>query len=111
MKKEMTEAAHRKQSKEAANSFGNLSNKFVDNAQDLAGKVGEFIKEHPKELLIVALILFIVLIITTCISSCSMMMGGMANSTVQTSYTAQDQTIIDVDNRLRSLGRGITGGD
>lgn len=107
MKKEMTEAAHRKQSKEAANSFGNLSNKFVDNAQDLAGKVGEFIKEHPKELLIVALILFIVLIITTCISSCSMMMGGMANSTVQTSYTAQDQTIIDVDNDYSALEEAL----
>lgn len=107
MKKEMTEAAHRKQSKEAANSFGNLSNKFVDNAQDLAGKVGEFIKEHPKELLIVALILFIVLIITTCISSCSMMMGGMANSTVQTSYTAQDQTSIDVDNDYSALEEAL----
>lgn len=107
MKKEMTEAAHRKQSKEAANSFGNLSKKFVDNAQDLAGKVGEFIKEHPKELLIVALILFIVLIITTCISSCSMMMGGMANSTVQTSYTAQDQTIINVDNDYSALEEAL----
>ena len=107
MKKKMTEAAHRKQSKEAANSFGNLSNKFVDNAQDLAGKVGEFIKEHPKELLIVALILFIVLIITTCISSCSMMMGGMANSTVQTSYTAQDQTIIDVNNDYSALEEAL----
>ena len=107
MKKEMTEVAHRKQSKEAANSFGNLSNKFVDNAQDLAGKVGEFIKEHPKELLIAALLLFIVLIITTCISSCSMMMGGMANSTVQTSYTAQDQTIIDVDNDYSALEEAL----
>lgn len=107
MKKEMTEAAHRKQSKEAANSFGNLGKRFVDNAQDLAGKVGEFIKEHPKELLIVALILFIVLIITTCISSCSMMMGGMANSTVQTSYTAQDQTIINVDNDYSALEEAL----
>lgn len=98
MKKEMTEAAYRKQSKETANRFGSLSRKFVDNAQDLSGKFAEFIKEHPKELLIVAFILFIVLIIVTCLSSCSMLIGGMANSTVQTSYTAHDQTIIDVDN-------------
>jgi len=102
-KKEMTDAAHKKQARENANSFGSLSKKFVDNAQDLAGRIGEFIKEHPKELLIVALILFIVVIIMTCFSSCSMMMGTLTNSTIQTSYTAEDQTIIEVDEDYCAL--------
>lgn len=103
LKSEMIEARQKKTAKETANSFGNLSRRFVDQAEDLAGKMAESIKEHPKEVAIVLIVILLIMLVCCCFSSCGMMMGGLTNATVQTSYTANDQTIIDVDNDYSAL--------
>ncbi len=107
IRKEMAEAARKKAEKEAANEVGSLSKKFVDKAEDIAGKLAEWIWEHVQEhpLLILAILAIgiLLMIIMTSLSSCSVAGGGMTNVTIATSYTAKDQTIRDVENDYKDL--------
>lgn len=101
MQKEFAEAAAKKQANEAANSFGNISKKFTDKAEDLVGRlaewVREFLEDHPLALVFAVLILIVVLVISGALSSCSMMAGGVNGATVVTSFTADDADIIQVE--------------
>lgn len=101
MQKEFAEAAAKKQANEAANSFGNISKKFTDKAEDLVGRlaewVREFLEDHPLILVFAVLILIVVLVISGALSSCSMMAGGVNGATVVTSFTADDADIIQVE--------------
>ena len=101
MKREFVEAAHKKQAAENANRVGSLTRKFTDKAEDMVGKIGEWVTEHLAEhpgILIGALvILIIVLVISGSLSSCSAMMGGVQNVTVATSFTADDDQILAVE--------------
>ena len=101
IKKEITEHAFKQQAKEAANTFGNVSKWFTDKAEDLVGRmveyVTEFLHQHPELLLILAVILIVVVVISGSLTSCSMMIGGTSNITIGTSFTAQDSDILAVD--------------
>ena len=101
IKKEITEQAFKQQAKEAANTFGNVSKWFTDKAEDLVGRmveyVTEFLHQHPELLLILAVILIVVVVISGSLTSCSMMIGGTSNITIGTSFTAQDSDILAVD--------------
>ena len=101
MQKEFAEAAAKKQANEAANSFGNISKKFTDKAEDLVGRLAEwareFLEDHPLALVFAVLILIVVLVISGALSSCSMMAGGVNGATVVTSFTADDADIIQVE--------------
>ena len=101
MQKEFAEAAAKKQANEAANSFGNISKKFTDKAEDLVGRLAEwareFLEDHPLILVFAVLILIVVLVISGALSSCSMMAGGVNGATVVTSFTADDADIIQVE--------------
>ena len=101
MKKEYREYAYRKQAKEAANSFGSISRKFTDKAEDLMGRFAEWLREwledHPIVLLLALVILIVVLVISGALSSCSMMMGGSDGMVIDTSFTAQDSDIVAVE--------------
>ena len=107
MQREFAEAAAKKQAAEAANSFGNISRKFTDKAEDLVGRLAEWVKEffedHPLLLVFVALILIAVLLISGALSSCSMMVGGVNGTAVATSYTAEDSDIVQVEADYVSL--------
>ena len=101
MKKEIQEHAFRQQAAEAANSFGNVAKKFTDKAEDLMGRIAEavveFFEEHPGILLIVAIVLLVVLVISASLTSCSAAVGGVNDISVVTSYTAQDEEIVQAD--------------
>ena len=101
MQKEFAEAAAKKQANEAANSFGNISKKFTDKAEDLVGRLAEwareFLEDHPLALVFAVLILIVVLVISGALSSCSMMADGVNGATVVTSFTADDADIIQVE--------------
>lgn len=101
MQKEFAEAAAKKQANEAANSFGNISKKFTDKAEDLVGRFAEwareFLEDHPLALVFAVLILIVVLVLSGALSSCSMMAGGVNGATVVTSFTADDADIIQVE--------------
>lgn len=107
MKKKIQRQAYKEQARETANSFGNISKKLVDKAEDMAGKIAEavteFIEEHPLGVLIVGVVLIVVLVVSGALSSCSMMAGGGNNMIISTSFTAQDVDIIAVENNYKDL--------
>lgn len=101
MQREFAEAAAKKQAKEAANGAGKISKKFTDEAEDLMGRLAEWVKEffedHPLALLFAFLILIVVLVISGVFTSCSTIGGGINSSTVVTSFTAEDDDIRQVE--------------
>lgn len=101
MKREFVEAEHKKQTAENANRVGNVSRKFTDKAEDMVGKIGEWISEHvlenPEILIIAAVILIVVLVLASSLTSCSAMFGGTQNVTLATSFTAEDDQILAVE--------------
>ena len=101
MKKEIQENAFKQSAKEAANSFGSLTRKFTDSAEDLVGRLAEWIKEkledNPTLLLIALILLIIILLLSASLTSCSAFGGGVQNVTVVTSFTADDSEIIAVE--------------
>ncbi len=107
IRKEMTEATRKRAEKEAANEVGSLSKKFVDKAEDLAGKlaewIGEHLAEHPLLVIAIVAIAILLMVIMTSLSSCSVAGGGMTNVTIATSYTAQDETIRQVEQDYKDL--------
>ena len=107
MKKEFEEAASKKSKKEAVGKAGDITKRFVDKAENIAGKIGEFIAEHPKEIIIALLILLMLVVIIGALSSCSVAFAGLQDISISTSYTADDDVIIAVDNDYTALEEGI----
>ena len=111
MKKEIQNHAYRAQAKETANAAGSFSKRFVDKAEDLVGRLAEniteflvnFVKDHPLFSVVAVLILIVVLVVCGCFTSCSMMASGGGNVTLETSYTAQDPDILDVNDNYLEL--------
>ena len=105
VKKEIQKNAVKEAQKEAANHSGKKSKRFVDNAEDLAGKlaenIAEFLEEHPEVLVIIFIILLIVIIITCFSSSTGMFMGSLGNASIETSFTADDNEILTVENNYK----------
>ena len=83
MKKEIQKQAFKERARETANASGGFMKRFVDKAEDMAGRlaeaVTEFIEEHPLGFLIAGAVLIIVLVISGSLSSCSLMAGGGGN--------------------------------
>lgn len=107
MKKEIQRHAFKEQARETANASGGFMKRFVDKAEDMAGKIAEavreFVEDHPLGLLIAAVVLIVVLVLSGALSSCSIMAGGGSNSIIATSFTAQDADIIAVENDYKEL--------
>ena len=107
MKKEIQKNAMKEQARENANAAGSLTRRFVDKAEDMAGKlaeaVAEFLQEHPLAIVIAGCVLIVVMVVSGALSSCSMMAGGGNNLIVTTSYTAQDADIVAVEGDYVSL--------
>ena len=98
MKKEFQAAANKKSKAEAANQVGSKTKKFVDKAEDLMGRFGEWVAEtlaeHPMIAVAAVIILILLLVFSGILSSCSMIGGGAGNTMVGTSYTAEDDQIL-----------------
>ena len=107
LKKEIQKQAYRKQAKEAANGASSISKRFVDKAEDMVGKIAEaiaeFAREHPLGSILALIILMVVLVLSGSLSSCSMMAGGASNMILGTSFTAQDETIVQVNDDYTAL--------
>ena len=101
MKKEIQRHAQQKQTKETANGANKISKKFTDKAEDMIGRlaewVTEFLEEHPGLLLAIILLLIIVVLMAGLLSSCGAIAGGVQNVTVATSFTADDDVIRAVE--------------
>lgn len=107
MQKEFQHTAARMSEKQAANQIGNVSKRFVDKAEDLMGRLGEwvveFLEEHAFVLLLFVIILLVVLSIGSCASSGGLLMGTFGHSTVESSYTADDEQILAVEEDYKQL--------
>ena len=101
MQKEFQSAAAKASEKQAANQVGSRSKKFIDKAEDLAGRFGEWlietIADHPGILLIIAVILIVVLVVSSFTSSTGVLMNTLGHSTVESSFTADDDQILTVE--------------
>ena len=111
MKKEIQRNAFKQRSKEAANGAGSATKKFVDKAEDMVGKMAEavtefltkFVTEHPYGTIIAVLVLMVVLVIVASLTSCGAGAGGVSNMTITTSFTAQDDDIVAVNDDYTGL--------
>ena len=107
MKKEFQLAANKKSAAEAANSFGAVSRKFADRAEDIAGKIGEWFSEHLSEhalaVLVLVLILIVVMIIGGSASSGHLVSNLFGDSAIASSYTAEDEDIKTVNQNYKDL--------
>ena len=107
MKKEFQKKLAQKKAKDAANDANKVSKKFTDKAEDLAGKIAEALKEfaedHPGIALIILAVLLLIFVISGMLSSCSAMGAGVQNSTIITSYTADDEDILAVEDDYKDL--------
>ena len=107
MKKEIQKQAFKERARETANASGGFMKRFVDKAEDMAGRlaeaVAEFIEEHPLGFLIAGVVLLVVILLSSMLSSCSMMAGGGSNSIIATSFTAQDADILAVETDYQGL--------
>lgn len=101
MKKEFQRAANKKTQKEAANQVGSVSKKFVDKAKDLVGRFAEWLREkimdNPMVLIIAVAILIVVLLISGSAGLAGGMVGSFSDTTIATSYTANDTDILAVE--------------
>lgn len=88
-------------SKKGVETAGTIGQKFVSKAKDTMSAAAEllvnFVKDHPEAAVTIAVIVLLLLVISTMLSSCSMMAGGMSNSVIATSYTAEDADILAVE--------------
>lgn len=107
MKKEIQRQAYHAGAKEAAHGFGSFTAKFVDKAEDLAGKLAEgvieTVKSHPLLCLLAVGILLLVVSLSSCTSTIGLMGGGISGTTLTTTFTAQDDDIIAVDEAYTDL--------
>ena len=63
----------------------------------------EFVKEHPKAILIVGALGLLVMLIAGMFSSCTAMFAGSGNAVLGTSYTAEDADITGTDADYSAL--------
>lgn len=101
MQREFAETASQKQRKEAANGAGSVGKKFTDKAEDLAGRLAEWIREsaaeHPLFLVSIAAIMIVVLIVFGSLTSRSVLGSLINNTTLASSFTAEDADIRQVE--------------
>ena len=71
--------------------------------KSLTEKALDFVKEHPKGILIVLALGFLVVFISSVFSSCSVLMGGGGQVVLGTSYTAEDADLTGVESDYTAL--------
>ena len=89
----------------------NIGERITDKVQDffseMAKKVIQFVSENPIGVIVALLLLVIVLAITSGMSSCSMIGGGASDATIATTFTADDEDILAVDDDYTELEEGL----
>lgn len=102
----MSDAIQKRRAREAA-----ASKKTVDKAENLVGKMGEYMQEHildnPKMIVSLGVVFLVVMIVVTGFSSCTVMGGGVGDVTLATSFTAEDEAILAVDEDYTQLEKDL----
>ena len=77
--------------------------KTAEGTKSVVDKGIEFVKEHPKAILIVGALGLLVMLIAGMFSSCTAMFAGSGNAVLGTSYTAEDADILGTDADYSAL--------
>ena len=77
--------------------------KTAEGTKSVVDKGIEFVKEHPKTILIVGALGLLVMLIAGMFSSCTAMFAGSGNAVLGTSYTAEDADILGADADYSAL--------
>ena len=77
--------------------------KTAEGTKSVMDKGIEFVKEHPKAILIVGALGLLVMLIAGMFSSCTAMFAGSGNAVLGTSYTAEDADILGADADYSAL--------
>lgn len=103
IKKQYAAKKRAKEAENAAKKTEGIAKKFVTDAKDVLGTVAEFIEENPKLVLMIAAIALLLMVIMCMFSSCSAGASMFGNTMVTTSYTAQDNDILTVENSYTDM--------
>lgn len=98
IKKQYAAKKRAKEAESAAKKTEGIAKKFVTDAKDVLGTVVEFIEENPKLVLLIAAFALLIMVLACIFSSCSAGASMFSNTMVTTSYTAQDNDIVTVEN-------------
>ena len=77
--------------------------KTAEGTKSVVDKGIEFVKEHPKAILIAGALGLLVVLIAGMFSSCTAMLAGSGNAVLGTSYTAEDTDITGTDADYSAL--------
>ena len=101
--------AAQKAGKTAGKTAGAAKNtrKTAQKAGEATKKTTDFIARHWKGILTVGVFLLLIVMIFTGLSSCAAIIQGGVSSIVGTSYTAEDETIRQVEADYKELERGL----
>ena len=77
--------------------------KTAEGTKSLVDKGIEFVKEHPKAILIAGALGLLIMLIAGMFSSCTAMFAGSGNAVLGTSYTAEDADITGADADYSAL--------
>ena len=77
--------------------------KAAEGTKSLVDKGIEFVKEHPKAILIAGVLGLLIMLIAGMFSSCTAMFAGSGNAVLGTSYTAEDADILGADADYSAL--------
>lgn len=106
MKKEMQHQAEKKTGKDAADSVVNVVRRAADKAAELMGRLGEWVAEtvaeHPLIFLFAGIIIIVILLISSFASSTGLFASALGHSTIESSYTADDEEILSTDSAYKS---------
>ena len=75
----------------------------TEGTKSLVDKGIEFVKEHPKAILIAGVLGLLIMLIAGMFSSCTAMFAGSGNAVLGTSYTAEDADILGADADYSAL--------
>lgn len=98
--------AHKKRTKEAesvAKKISDGTKSAIGGAKDVTVQVVNFIKDHPMGCLIALFIVLLLVVIMSVASTVMLFFSGTVNSTVASSYTAQDSDILTVEANYVAL--------
>lgn len=106
VRKETQKRMIQKQAKTAENG-GKIGRKLTDKAEDVLGALAEyieeFVKDNPVISLIIVLVLILIIVIAGFFNSCSALGYSGGDITVVTTYTAQDEEILAVEEDYKEL--------
>lgn len=77
--------------------------KAADGLKEVSERLLQFVKSNSHIIILMLCAGLMVLVISGMISSCSVMMSGMGNTTLGTSYTAEDEDITGADADYEAL--------